>query len=175
MAVWTDGGNATRKLVSAGERTLVAGKAAQIQVARQPKEIERKLAWREGKLIFSSQTLREAVADFNRYSVRKIVIVDPAIEGRRIFGQYQIDAPEQFARDIGAYLNVPIGVTADKIMIGRASRLRPGRRRRRPASIPAATASNRFQSRIRFPNRMRRVGLGIPGHPPPSTGSVLLE
>jgi transmembrane sensor len=115
VEVWT--GNA-KALLSAGQRSFVAYKTAQITVARQPQEIQRTLAWRDGKLIFTRQTLGEAVADFNRYSVKKIVISDPALENKRIFGQYQIDAAEQFARDIGAYLNVPIEVGAARIVIG---------------------------------------------------------
>lgn len=115
VEVWT--GNA-KALLTAGQRSFVPYRTAQITVARQPQEIQRKLAWREGKLIFTRQTLGEAVADFNRYSVKKIIISDPALETKRIFGQYQIDAAEQFAKDIGAYLNVPIEVSLDSIVIG---------------------------------------------------------
>jgi transmembrane sensor len=115
VEVWT--GQARARLV-AGEGSFVPYNAAQITVARQPQEIERKLAWRDGNLAFTRQTLGEAVADFNRYSVRQIVIADPALERERIFGQYRIDAPEQFAKDIGAYLNVPVEVSAERIVIG---------------------------------------------------------
>jgi transmembrane sensor len=115
VEVWT--GEAKARL-TAGQRSFVPYKTAQITVAQQPQEIQRKLAWREGKLIFTRQTLGEAVADFNRYSVKKIIISDPALESKRIFGQYQIDAAEQFARDIGAYLNVPIEVGMESIVIG---------------------------------------------------------
>jgi transmembrane sensor len=115
VEVWT---GEAKALLSAGQRSFVPYKTAQINVARQPQDIQRKLAWREGKLIFTRQTLGEAVADFNRYSVKKIIISDPSLEGKRIFGQYQIDAAEQFARDIGAYLNVPIEVGVESIVIG---------------------------------------------------------
>ncbi len=115
VEVWT--GQARARLV-AGERSFLPYNAAQITVARQPQEIQRKLAWREGNLAFTRQTLGEAAADFNRYSARQIVIADPALERERIFGQYRIDAPEQFAKDIGAYLNVPVEVSAERIVIG---------------------------------------------------------
>lgn len=122
VEVWAEGGNAEHKLVAAGERSYVPDRATQIEVARQPAEVERKLAWRDGKLVFLNQTLGEAVADFNRYSARKIVVADPALVDRKIFGRYQTDAPEQFARDIGAYLDVPVGASAEKIVIGRRAR-----------------------------------------------------
>jgi transmembrane sensor len=115
VEVWT--GQARARLV-AGERSFLPYNAAQITVARQPQEIQRKLAWRDGNLVFTRQNLGEAVADFNRYSARQIVIADPALERERIFGQYRIDAPEQFAKDIGAYLNVPVEVSAERIVIG---------------------------------------------------------
>lgn len=117
VEVWRDG-SARRRLVHAGERTVVSSRATDIAVARQPVEVQRKLAWREGKLIFDNQTLSEAVADFNRYSQKKIVIADPALGRRKLVGQYQIDAPERFAQDVGAFLQIPVVVTAEKIVIG---------------------------------------------------------
>lgn len=115
VEVWT---GKAKALLTAGQHSFVPYKTAQITVAQQPQEVQRKLAWRDGKLIFTRQTLGEAVADFNRYSPKKIIISDPSLENKRIFGQYQIDAAEQFARDIGAYLNVPIEVSMENIVIG---------------------------------------------------------
>jgi transmembrane sensor len=120
VEVWSRDGTAHKRLLTAGEHAFVDNHATDIAVARQPREVARKLAWREGKLIFNNQTLSEAVADFNRYSPRKIVIVDPQLWNRKLVGQYQIDAPELFARDVSTFLNVPIVITADKIMIGDA-------------------------------------------------------
>jgi transmembrane sensor len=115
VEVWT--GSAKARL-TAGQHSFVPNRTPVIAVAQEPQEVQRKLAWRGGKLVFTRQTLGEAVADFNRYSTRKIIIADPALAGKRIFGQYQIDAPEQFAKDIGAYLNVPIEVRNGDIIIG---------------------------------------------------------
>jgi transmembrane sensor len=118
VEVWT---GKSKAFLSAGQHSFVPYKTAQITASKQPQEVQRKLAWKDGKLIFTRQTLGEAVADFNRYSARKIIISDPALENKRIFGQYQIDAAEQFARDIGAYLNVPIEVNVESIRIGARS------------------------------------------------------
>ncbi|MCS0628172.1 FecR domain-containing protein [Telluria mixta] len=119
VEVWSNDGSARKRLVTAGERSFVPDQAENIAVARQPVEVQRKLAWREGKLIFDNQTLSEAVADFNRYSEKKIVIADPALGRRKLVGQYQIDAPELFAQDVGAYLAIPVTVTAETIVLGR--------------------------------------------------------
>jgi transmembrane sensor len=118
VEVWT---GKAKALLTAGQHGFVPYKSAQITATKQPQEVQRKLAWKDGKLIFTRQTLGEAVADFNRYSARKIIIADPALVNKRIFGQYQIDAAEQFARDIGAYLDVPIEVDVESIRIGAGS------------------------------------------------------
>lgn len=130
VEVWSRDGTAQKRLLTAGEHAFVENHAADIAVARQPREVARKLAWREGKLIFNNQTLSEAVADFNRYSPRKIVIVDPQLWNRKLVGQYQIDAPELFAKDVSTFLDVPIVITADKIMIGDAHAMDGSRRDR---------------------------------------------
>jgi transmembrane sensor len=118
VEVWSNEGTAHKHLVTAGERTFVADGATEIAVTRQPVEVQRKLAWREGKLIFDNQTLSEAVADFNRYSQKKIIIADPSLGARKLVGQYQIDAPELFAQDVGTVLQIPVAVTAEHIEIG---------------------------------------------------------
>jgi transmembrane sensor len=118
VEVWSQAGDARRYELVAGDRGFVPSSAAQVTISHQPAEIARKLAWREGKLIFESQTLNEAVADFNRYSLKKIVVVDPDLGSKTLIGQYQIDAPERFARNVSALLDVPFYVTPERIVIG---------------------------------------------------------
>jgi transmembrane sensor len=125
VEVWSKEGTAQRRLVTAGEHAFLAHDAAAIAVTRQPDEVKRRLAWREGKLVLARQTLGEAVADFNRYSPRPIVIVDPALRDKRLVGQYQLDAPESFAKDVSTILEVPVVITAEKILIGRARASHP--------------------------------------------------
>jgi transmembrane sensor len=126
VEVWSRGQTAQRRQLTAGERAFLAQEASVISVTRQPFEINRKLAWREGKLILTNQTLNDAVADFNRYSPRTIVIADAALREKRLFGQYKLDAPELFAKDVSTVLGVPIVITADTIFIGQAGRNAPG-------------------------------------------------
>lgn len=118
VEVWNTDGDAQRRLVTEGEHAFLAHEATAIPVLRQPAEVSRRLAWREGKLVLENQTLGEAVADFNRYSPKTIVIKDPALRDKRLIGQYQLDEPELFARDIAMILDVPVAITADKIVIG---------------------------------------------------------
>ena len=118
VEVWSGNQSSQKRVLLAGDQAFVPFKAAPISVTRQPQEIWRKLAWREGKLIFAKQTLNDAVADFNRYSSKRIVIADPVLGNKKIVGQYQIDAAEQFAMDVSVYLDVPIQITTDEIIIG---------------------------------------------------------
>ncbi|MGV7207525.1 FecR family protein [Oxalobacteraceae bacterium A2-2] len=120
VEVWSKDGKARRRLVSAGEHAYLGRGAGAIPVSRQPEEIKRRLAWREGKLLLSSQTLDEAVADFNRYSAKTIVIADPSLRDKRLVGQYQLDEPELFAKDISMILDVPVLITSGQILIGQA-------------------------------------------------------
>jgi transmembrane sensor len=118
VEVWNRTGKNRRVLLSRGEQAVVSETGPDLKATRAPADIERKLAWRSGKVIFANQTLGEAVADFNRYSPRKIVIGDPAIGRMTFIGQYAVDAPEVFAKDVSTYLGVPLMVTDETITIG---------------------------------------------------------
>jgi transmembrane sensor len=120
VEVWSNEGSAQMRVLGAGERAFVADRAASIAVERQPREIERKLAWRSGQLVFRNQKLSEAVADFSRYSSKPIIIVDQGLGDKTFVGQYPIGAAEVFAKDVGAYLGVPVRITAQAILIGAA-------------------------------------------------------
>jgi transmembrane sensor len=118
VLAWTDGGSGERRKMVAGEEAFIPDHAAEITVSAAPAEIERKLAWRDGNLVFDNDTLLSAVDDFNRYNAQKLVIADPALREERFFGQYKIDAPQRFAQDVRDILNVPVTVRADVIVIG---------------------------------------------------------
>ncbi|MCG8506262.1 MAG: FecR domain-containing protein [Sphingomonadales bacterium] len=60
--------------------------------AQIPDEIlERKLAWRDGALIFSGETLEEALAEIGRYTDKELIITDDSVAKMRIGGHYKTD------------------------------------------------------------------------------------
>jgi transmembrane sensor len=61
-----------------------------------PAQVEQLLSWRTGHIIFRDTALADAVAEFNRYTARKIVIEDPAIAGIRIGGSFRSDNADAF-------------------------------------------------------------------------------
>lgn len=84
------------------ETLLKAGSVAQTaedDVSVRPNvtaEIDKLLSWRDGYVAFETMTLAEAVAEFNRYNTRKIVIAAPAIGGLRISGKFRTDNTDAF-------------------------------------------------------------------------------
>jgi transmembrane sensor len=59
-------------------------------------EVDRLLSWRKGYLVFRNSTLADAVAEFNRYNTRKIVIADPQISSIRIGGNFRSGNTDAF-------------------------------------------------------------------------------
>jgi transmembrane sensor len=108
--------------LSAGDHAWVPDSATRIAVVRDPGEAGRKLAWLDGKVVLQEQSLADAVAEFNRYNTRMLVIADPRLQGRKFVGQYRIDQPERFAQDVSSLLGVPVLAGPDRIEIGKAPR-----------------------------------------------------
>lgn len=51
-------------------------------------------AWRNGKLLFEDQPLRQVVADLNRYRPGIIYIIDPALNKLRVSGLFEVNNVE---------------------------------------------------------------------------------
>lgn len=61
------------------------------------------LAWMNGELLFDNRSLADIVQEMNRYSRRKIVIADPALASRKIYGAFAAGDVDQFARALVDY------------------------------------------------------------------------
>ena len=87
---------------SAGSVSLEAGMMAktlnyEIRVSHTtPTQLEDALSWRTGFVTFHNTELSDAVAEFNRYRVRKIVIGDPSIASLRIDGKFRAGNADAF-------------------------------------------------------------------------------
>ncbi|WP_115552541.1 FecR family protein [Xanthomonas arboricola] len=109
VRVWVVGAEPRAVALSAGSALFIADTA----VIRQEPEIaapviERKLAWRAGRLDLSGETLAEAVAEFNRYSPTPIVVAQTQVAQKRLFGVFRLDDPEGFARTAAITLGASI-------------------------------------------------------------------
>jgi len=116
VEVWAEGAAQARARLKAGQGAFVANDAGLREAA--PAAVDRKLEWRYGKIDLAGETLRDAVADFNRYNDRKLVIADPKIADERFYGVFNTGGPEAFATAVGASLGVEVEVRGDEIVLG---------------------------------------------------------
>jgi P-type E1-E2 ATPase len=119
VEVWNAHGAAGKVRMAAGELAQVDERASGIAVARDPGEAARRLAWRDGMVVLRAQTLADAVAEFNRYNTRTLVIRDPRLAGLKLVGQYHVGDLERFAEDLHVLFGVPVVLKAETIEIGR--------------------------------------------------------
>jgi|SRR5665213_1033 len=80
-------------------------------------QIEQVLSWRTGHLLFRDTTLADAVAEFNRYTTRKVVIANPAIAGIRIGGSFRSDNIEAFLWLLQSGFPIKVEQRSDRIVL----------------------------------------------------------
>jgi transmembrane sensor len=83
--------------VLAGGVARVGGSSVLVQ-QKPLQEVEEYLSWRTGYLVFRDTQLSEAVAEFNRYNTRKIVIDDPIVAALRLSGKFRPTNFDDFVR-----------------------------------------------------------------------------
>jgi transmembrane sensor len=71
-------------------------------------ELNRKLSWTAGLLSFQGETLVQVAEEFNRYNRRQMVVMDPAIAGRRIGGAFQATDPDSFTAALEKWFGVRV-------------------------------------------------------------------
>ncbi|ESQ91205.1 hypothetical protein ABAC460_06485 [Asticcacaulis sp. AC460] len=123
VEAWSIKDPSRRVTLTAGAEAFVPAQDA-IQSTHHPEEVERKLAWRDRQVMLNSTALSEAVAEFNRYNDREIIIADPALRSAELVGGFQVDQPESFVRAVQVALDVPVSIGEDRIIIGTVSAAR---------------------------------------------------
>ncbi len=117
VEVWRVGDEANAQRAAAGTRALVVPGKAIAAVAAASEETDRTLAWRTGQLVFDGDTVAEAVAEFNRYNVRKMEITDTALAEQKMVGRFRPDEPDAFAHAVAALMNARADVRSDRIFL----------------------------------------------------------
>lgn len=115
---WSDHPEARTRIV-AGEGIEARNAAPIVKTALNDGGAERSVAWRVGRIDLNGETLDQAVAQFNRYNEVQIVVADPALRGRQLYGVFDARDPLAFARTTGTVLAVPVRRTDGEIRIGR--------------------------------------------------------
>ena len=77
-------------IVAAGHNIVLGQKVERAAIVSSA-DMGRKLAWRQGELIYTGQPLGEVLADVSRYSDIKIELADPALENLPVGGAFRTD------------------------------------------------------------------------------------
>ena len=80
-------------------------------------EAEEFLSWRSGYLTFDETSLADAVAEFNRYTLRKIRIEDPKLSALRINGKFRSSNSEDFIQLLRTGFDIRAHQTGDTIYL----------------------------------------------------------
>jgi transmembrane sensor len=91
--------------IEAGEQ--IALSAHGLSDARQV-NIPQATAWVEGRLVFDNERLLDAVAEVNRYSATKIIVLDAALADFRVSGVFRTDRADSFVQAVSTSLPVKI-------------------------------------------------------------------
>jgi transmembrane sensor len=79
--------------------------------------LEQLTAWRHGELVFDAMTLRDAVAEMNRYSDKALVIGTPAAGSLPITGVFKIRELSEFAHTVAAVYGLTVVEQDDRIVL----------------------------------------------------------
>jgi len=79
-------------------------------------EMDRSLAWREGKIAFSDTRLKDAVVEFNRYNKTKLQIDGDAVGERTMTGLFSATDPKGFAHAVALSLDLNVHETPERIV-----------------------------------------------------------
>lgn len=111
VEAWADGAEGHRIKLTAGSSAFIADNAAIERLPAAASSVDRALAWRSGKIDLAGEPLGDAVADFNRYNRRQLVIMDGALAKEQIDGVFRTDDPEGFAQAIKVTLDAPVDMS----------------------------------------------------------------
>jgi len=103
-------------LLSAGSIAHASNAGVRIQSVALPKA-EEQLSWRTGYVVFSETPLADAVAEFNRYNDRKILIKDPAIAEMRLTGKFRSTNIDTFVTLLGQSFDIHVQQSGDQIVL----------------------------------------------------------
>lgn len=96
---------ASAKTVSAGQELIVRA-AEEVIVPVSPEDIEVRLAWRDGRLIFRDEPLERAIAEIERYTTVDFVFLDEELRQQSISGRYKAGDVESLLLALSANFGI---------------------------------------------------------------------
>lgn len=99
-------------IIRAGEIALAT--ASHVTIREVPSgQISRRLAWEHHELSFQGESLNEAIAEFNRYNGRRLVIDDPSLGSLRIGGNFDALDVASFVAALGRSFEISAHTSRD--------------------------------------------------------------
>jgi transmembrane sensor len=86
-----------------------------------PEAVTRELAWREGKLAFEGESLKQAADAFARYSDTRIQIQDPGLAREPVTGLFAANDPVGFSRAIARVFDAKLERDGDDVVLTRGA------------------------------------------------------
>lgn len=109
------------KVLKPGDVAVATDEAVSVTRKSNP-AVTRELSWRQGVLIFDATPLADAIADFNRYNKRQLVIADNGLAMKKIDGTFRANDEEAFLQVIHDLIGLQIKRTDNATTISRGSR-----------------------------------------------------
>jgi transmembrane sensor len=103
-------------LLTAGEQLAIGKRAAK---KLDHPDIEAATAWTQKRLVFEDTPLSEVAEEFNRYTLRPLVIVDPALQQVGISGLYSSTDPATLIAFLSAQPGILVTETDERVLITR--------------------------------------------------------
>jgi len=120
--IWFDAGNRKQQpqavLMTPGDVAIATASTVFVKHASEH-QLANELGWRSGVLIFDNTTLADAVAEFNRYNARQIVITDKAAARLKVVGTFPKQDLNAFIDIAQEVFNLRVERRADMIAISR--------------------------------------------------------
>jgi|HubBroStandDraft_2_1064218.scaffolds.fasta_scaffold25786_3 transmembrane sensor len=120
--VWfaSDNGKTAQRsaLMTPGD-VLVATVNSLTVAKRAPGELANDLGWRRGLLVFHHTALADAVSEYNRYNVQKIVIADAAAARLTVTGSLPANDTREFLTIAKKFFGLNVQRYGDEIVISR--------------------------------------------------------
>jgi transmembrane sensor len=112
---------ASQGIVLAAGGLARAGDSDVVVQNRAPAEAEEMLSWRSGYVVFHETPLAQAVAEFNRYNARQIVIRDAGVATIPLTGKFRATHNETFVNLLEQAYQVPVERTPEAFVLGAAA------------------------------------------------------
>jgi transmembrane sensor len=97
------------------------GRSAEHPQPIAPETVTRELAWRDGKLAFEGETLKQAAATFARYSDTRIQIRDVDLAREPVTGLFAANDPVGFGRAIARAFDARLERDGDDVVLTRGA------------------------------------------------------